>query len=145
MALAERTARSVWKGDLMKGGGNVSFGTGAIADQPVSWPARTESPDGKTSPEELIAGAAASCWSMAFSHALHQKGHKSEQIDVTATVSLDKVEGGVRITRLHLAARGRVPGMDAAEFERLAKAQACPVTNALKDNVDISISAVLEA
>lgn len=143
MALAERTARSVWKGDLMKGGGNVSFGTGAITDQAVSWPARTESPDGKTSPEELIAGAAAACWSMAFSHALHQKGHKSEQVDVTATVSLDKVEGGVRITRLHLAARGRVPGMDAAEFERLAKAQACPVTNALKGNVDVTIDATL--
>lgn len=144
MALAERTARSVWQGDLMKGGGNVSFGTGAITDQPVSWPARTEAPGGKTSPEELIAAAAAACWSMAFSHALHQKGHASEQIDAQATCTLDRVEGGVKITKLRLVARGRVPGMDAAEFQRLAREQACPVTNALKGNVEISIEATLE-
>ena len=139
MALAERTATSVWKGDLMKGSGTVSFGTGAISDQPVSWPARTESADGKTSPEELIAAAAASCFSMALSHALSQKGHQPEQLEVKATCVLDRVDGGPKITRVRLDVRGRVPGMDAAAFEQAASGQACPVTNALKGGLDIEI------
>lgn len=144
MALAERTATSLWKGDLMKGSGTVSFGTGAISDQPVSWPARTETPDGKTSPEELIAAAAAACYSMALSHALSQNGHTPEQLEVKATCTLDRVDGGPKITGVRLDVRGRVPGMDAAAFEQAAKGQACPVTNALKPGMDVSIEASLQ-
>ena len=139
MALAERNATSVWQGDLMKGSGTVSFGTGAIADQPVSFPARTESADGKTSPEELIAAAAASCYSMAFSHALSQKGHTPERLEVRGTCTLDKVDGGLKITRVRLDVGGRVPGMDAAALEQAARDQVCPVTNALKGGMDIEI------
>lgn len=143
MALAERTARSVWQGDLMKGSGTVNFNTGAIPDQPVSWPSRTESANGSTSPEELIAAAVASCYSMAFSHGLHQKGHKSEQVEVTATCVLDKVPDGLKVTRVDLKVRGKVPGLDEAAFKQLAKEQGCPVTNALKGNVEINIDAAL--
>ncbi|HSJ15688.1 MAG TPA: OsmC family peroxiredoxin [Longimicrobiales bacterium] len=144
MALAERSARSVWEGDLPKGSGRVSFDTGAIGEQRISWPARTEAANGMTSPEELIAAAQAGCFSMALAHALHQKGHKSESITVHATTYLDKVEGGVKISRIHMVIRGRVPGMDNAEFARLAQEQTCPVKNALAGNVEFSVDAALE-
>ena len=143
MALAERSARSVWTGDLLKGSGNVSFDTGAIGEQRISWPARTESANGMTSPEELIAAAQAGCFSMALSHALHQQGIKSERISVNATTYLDKVEGGVKISRIHMDVRGKVPGMSNADFAKFAKEATCPVKNAL-GNVEFTVDAALE-
>jgi osmotically inducible protein OsmC len=143
MALAERSARSVWQGNLAQGKGTVSFGTGAIGEQRMSWPARTESANGMTSPEELIAGAQAGCFSMAFAHGLDQKGYHPESIDVDAKVSLDRIEGGVKITRIHMTVRGRVPGIDEATFKQLAAEQSCPVKNAL-GNVEFSVDASLE-
>ncbi|NJD11867.1 MAG: OsmC family peroxiredoxin [Gemmatimonadetes bacterium] len=142
MALAERSARSVWEGDLLKGSGTVTFGTGAIGEQQISWPARTEAANGKTSPEELIAAAQAGCFSMAFAHGLHQKGFSPERIDVEATCVLDRVEGGVKITRIHMVVRGRVAGLDEAAFQQLAGEQTCPVKNAL-GNVEFSVEASL--
>jgi osmotically inducible protein OsmC len=142
MALAERSARSVWKGDLLKGSGTVTFGTGAIPEQRVSWSARTESSNGMTSPEELIAGAQAACFSMAFAHGLSQKGHSPEAVDVAATCYLDRVEGGVKITRIHMVVRGRVTGLDEATFKQLAAEQTCPVKNAL-GNVEFTVEASL--
>ena len=143
MALAERSARSVWQGNLAKGSGTVEFRTGAIPQQRISWPARTESANGMTSPEELIAAAQAGCFSMAFAHGLDQKGYQPEEIDVDATVSLDKVEGGVKITRCHMIIRGRVQGIDEATFKQLAQEQSCPVKNALAGNVEFSVEASL--
>jgi osmotically inducible protein OsmC len=142
MALAERSARSVWEGNLAKGSGTVTFGTGAIGPQRVSWPARTESANGVTSPEELIAGAQAACFSMAFAHGLDQKGYSPERVDVEATAVLERVEGGVKITRIHMVIRGRVGGIDEATFKQLAAEQTCPVKNAL-GNVEFSTEASL--
>ena len=143
MALAERTARSVWQGDLLKGNGTVTFGTGAIGEQRMSWSARTEAANGMTSPEELIAGAQAGCFSMALSHALHQQGHASQSIDVEATCSLERVEGGVKIARIHMVVRGRVPGLDEAAFQQIVQNQTCPVQNALTGNVEFTTEASL--
>jgi len=142
MALAERSARSVWEGDLLKGSGTVTFGTGAIGPQRISWPARTEAPNGMTSPEELVAAAQAGCFSMAFAHGLHQKGYTPERVDVEATCMLDRADGGVKISRIHMVVRGRVPGLDEATFQQLAGEQTCPVKNAL-GNVEFTTEASL--
>jgi osmotically inducible protein OsmC len=140
MALAERRARSVWQGSAQ----------GRRRCPPVqrhsgtrrSWAARTESYDGKTSPEELIAGAQAACFSMAFAHGLSQKGHQPQSVDVEATCFLDRVEGGVKITRIHMVLRARVPGLDEPTFKQLAAEQSCPVKNAL-GNVEFTHEASL--
>jgi osmotically inducible protein OsmC len=112
----------------------------------VTWASRTERSDGKTSPEELIAAAHASCFSMALSHELSQAGHPPERLDVSSTVVLDEVDGGPKVTESRLTVRGRVPGIDQAEFERLAQAagQGCPISGALKGNLDISVDAKLD-
>ncbi len=145
MPLAERTARATWKGDLMSGGGEFTVDSSVGGPHAVSWAARTESPGGKTSPEELIAAAHATCFSMALSNGLAKDGHPAEQLDVTATCVLDRVDGKPRVTEVRLHVRGRVPGMDAAGFEAAAGTakDGCPVSNALKGNVRISVSAEL--
>ena len=91
MANAERTATTVWEGDLAHGNGVLSLKSGAAPDLPVTWASRTERSDGKTSPEELIAAAHASCFSMALSHELAQAGNAPERLDVSATVTLSLI------------------------------------------------------
>jgi osmotically inducible protein OsmC len=147
MAMAERTANTVWEGNLARGNGTLSLKSGATGDLPVTWASRTERSDGKTSPEELIAAAHASCFSMALSHELSQAGHEPERLEVSSTVILDEVDGGPKVTESRLTVRGRVPGIDQAEFERLAQAagQGCPISGALKGNLDISVDARLES
>ena len=108
---ADRKAEVVWKGDLMSGSGTiVSSGSGALSNLDANWKARTESSDGSTSPEELIAAAHASCFSMALSHGLAQAGSPAEQLDVSAVVSFEQVEGGWKITKSALDVSGTVPG-----------------------------------
>ena len=116
---ARRRAEVVWKGDLMSGSGEiVSSGSGALPSLNVNWTSRTEESGGSTSPEELIAAAHASCFSMALSHGLAQAGHAPDQLDVSAVVTFEQVEGGWKIATLrargagHRArnGRGRVPG-----------------------------------
>lgn len=144
---AERRAEVTWNGSLFEGGGSVSLvSSGVMTDQGVTWAARTERSDGKTSPEELIAGAHAACFSMALSNMLAQAGSPPEQLDVGATCTFDKTDAGMRITTMRLEVRGRVPGIDAATFEEKANAakDGCPVSNALAGNVDISVDAKLE-
>jgi osmotically inducible protein OsmC len=145
MAMADRTATTVWEGDLAHGNGNLNLNSGATGELPVTWASRTERSEGKTSPEELIAAAHASCFSMALSHELAQAGHAPEHLDVSATVTLDEVDGGPKITSSKLSVRGRVPGIDQAGFEEAAQAagQGCPVSGAL--SVDISVDAQLES
>jgi osmotically inducible protein OsmC len=147
MAMAERTANTVWEGDLARGKGTTSLNSGATGDLPVTWASRTERSDGKTSPEELIAAAHASCYSMALSHELAQAGHPPERLEVSSTVVLDEVDGGPKVTESRLTVRGRVPGIDQAEFEKAAQAagQGCPVSGALKGNLDITVDAQLES
>ncbi len=146
MASIERTADAVWQGTLVGGGGTVTFASGAIEELPVTWASRTEAPDGKTSPEELIAAAHAACYSMALSHILGEGGTPPERLQVSATCRALKDESGLRIAGMHLDVRGTVPGLDAAGFaDAAAKAAAgCPVSQVLGKGLDITHSAALE-
>ena len=144
----ERKAEVVWSGDLASGSGTVTNVTsGALSNLAVSRPARTEEPGGKTSPEELIAAAHAACYAMAFSNTLAGAGHPPEQLNVSATVVFSpKSGGGFAVSDSRLVVRGRVPGLDQARFAELARQgeQGCPVSNALRNNVQIHLDATLE-
>ncbi len=144
MASAERTATTVWEGDLAHGSGTLSLTSGATGDLPVTWASRTERSDGKTSPEELIAAAHASCFSMALSHGLAEAGHPPERLEVSATVTLS-LDGGPKVTRSHINVRGTVPGLDADGLVDAAEdaAKNCPVSGALKGNLEITVDAEL--
>jgi osmotically inducible protein OsmC len=145
--MTERQATARWEGDLLSGHGVVSTGTGVLGDQPVTWKARTEDPGGMTSPEELIAAAHAACYAMAFSNTLATDGHQPQSLNVTAKVGFGpKPGGGMMVTYSRLSVRGKVPGLDQAGFEEEAKKgeQGCPISNALRNNVEISVEATLE-
>jgi lipoyl-dependent peroxiredoxin len=146
MALAERRAEAVWEGNLTEGRGRFTVGSGALQEQPVTWAARTEQPGGKTSPEELIAAAQATCYAMALSNTLNRQGTPPQQLVVDTTCELDRVEGGLKITRMQIDVRGKVPGIDQARFEQAAgqAEQGCPVSNALRNNVAMQLTARLE-
>lgn len=147
MAQIERRADVTWNGDLASGNGTLTGGSGAFGSQPVTWASRTAEPAGKTSPEELIAGAHASCYAMALAHALATAGNSPERLDVSAVCGLDpKSGGGFEITASNLTVRGVVPGLDQAGFEEMARQgeQGCPVSNALRNNVEIGLDATLE-
>ncbi|MHB1134272.1 MAG: OsmC family peroxiredoxin [Chloroflexota bacterium] len=146
MPLQQRRAEVTWEGNLTKGAGRVSAGTGVLKDSPVTWASRTERSDGKTSPEELIAAAHASCYAMAFSNTLDKAGHPPTRLHITATCSLEKIEGGIKIDAMDLDVTGVVPGIDQATFARLAVEgeKGCPVSNALRNNVTIRVNANLE-
>lgn len=143
----ERSATTEWKGDLAAGSGMLEFDSGAFTNSPVTWASRTEDANGKTSPEELIAAAHSSCYAMAFSHALTEAGHKPNDLHVTAKVGLEaKAGGGFRVASSTLTVRGHVPSLSGDEFANLATQaeQACPVSNALRGNVEIRVDATLE-
>jgi len=146
MPVAERVASVTWNGDLMNGSGTLTLKSSGGGPFPVTWAARAEAPAGKTSPEELIAAAHATCFSMAFANGLASDGHQPQKLDVTATCVLDRVDGKLRIVAVRLHVLGRVPGIDAAAFRTAAEAarDACPVSNALKDNVEITVEARLD-
>ena len=143
---AERRAQVVWHGTLTKGNGNLSVGSGVLKDQPITWAARVERPDGKTSPEELLAAAHAGCYAMALSHTLTQDGTPPEWLDVQAICTADQSSGGLKITTMDLEVRAKVSGLDASAFEQEAKKaeQNCPVSNALRNNVQIRVKASLQ-
>ena len=146
MAMAERTATTTWEGDLPKGQGTVSVSSGAIGDFPVTWASRSEKrSEGKTSPEELIAAAHASCFSMALSNVLAQGGHPPDSLEVSSTVVFDMVDGGPKVTESRITVHGRVPGIDEAGFQEAVRTaeQGCPVSNALRGNVEMSVDASL--
>jgi lipoyl-dependent peroxiredoxin len=144
MANAERTATTVWEGDLAHGNGVLSLKSGATPDLPVTWASRTERSDGKTSPEELIAAAHSSCFSMALSAGLAGSGHAPERLDVSATVTLS-LDGGPKVSSSHLTVRGVVPGIDADAFAQAAEGakDGCPISGALKGNLEITVDAQL--
>ena len=147
MPTQSKTASVTWKGSLMEGSGSITrTGSGALAGTSVTWKARTEDQT-TTSPEELIAAAEASCFSMAFSAGLARAGHAPEELNVDARCTFDfGGEGGPRITTMQVTVRGRVPGMDAGAFQEAAQGavQGCPVSKALHGNVEISVDAQLE-
>jgi osmotically inducible protein OsmC len=143
-----RTASATWNGDLLTGSGMITYVTsGSIARLPVSWAARTENHDGRTSPEELLAAAHAACFSMAFSNGLAKNGTVATRLDVTCAVTFEKGEAGWKVAGSALTVTGLVPGIDQATFARLADAakDGCPISGALKDNVALSVKATLAA
>ena len=142
---AERSAKTTWEGDLAKGSGTFTVGTGALGPQQVSWSARTEEPGGKTSPEELLAAAHASCFSMALSAGLARAGTPPTRLETEAVVTFDKVGDGWKVTRSALTVRGAVEGIDEAAFKTAAEdaKDNCPISQALKGNVDLSVDASL--
>ena len=147
MAMAERTATTTWEDDLPTGRGTVSVSSGAIGDFPVTWASRSEErSEGKTSPEELIAAAHSSCFSMALSNVLAEGGHPPQSLEVSSTVVFDMVDGGPKVTESRITVRGRVPGIDEAGFQEAVRTaeQGCPVSNALRGNVEMSVDASLE-
>jgi osmotically inducible protein OsmC len=147
MAL-KSTANAVWNGNLVDGTGTVSSGTSEhLRDLPLSWNARTVAHEGKTSPEELLAAAHASCFSMALSANLAKAGYTAEQLSVSAEVTADKLDAGWTVISSQLTVRGRVPGADAEAFESAAQAakDGCPISRALKGNVELSVQATLES
>ena len=144
---AVRRSEATWNGDLTSGKGVVSAVTSkAFSALPVTWASRTESADGRTSPEELVAAAHASCFAMAFSAGLARAGTPPQKLDVSATVTFDRAEAGWRVISSALTVKGRVPGIDAAAFQKAADAakDGCPISQALKGNVKLSVEATLE-
>lgn len=125
-----RNATTEWSGSLLEGSGTVTLESSGLGTYDVTWASRAEDPNGRTSPEELIAAAHSSCFSMAFSNALAKAGHAPERLVTSAAVTFQPGEG---ITGIHLTCTGTVPGLDADEFGRMAEdAKAgCPVSKAL--------------
>jgi lipoyl-dependent peroxiredoxin len=145
MPVAVREAEILWEGPLARGAGTLTSGSGALDPLAVTWASRTERPDGKTSPEELIAGAHASCFAMALALVLGENKAPPERVAVSAACTLDEVEGAPRITTVELTVRAQVPGLEAALFEQMVgqAADLCPVSNALRGNVEISVRSEL--
>jgi osmotically inducible protein OsmC len=128
---ATRTARAHWEGSLFEGAGQVTLESSGLGTYDVTWPARTEEPNGKTSPEELVAAAHSACYCMAFSNGLAKAGTPPQALDVKADVTFVPGEG---ITGIHLTVSGKVDGMSADDFKAAAEdaKENCPVSQALK-------------
>lgn len=141
----ERTANAVWEGDLMGGSGSVSTQSGAVDNATVKWSSRAEQADENTSPEELIAAAHATCISMALANGLAQAGTPAQRLETEATATFDRAGDGFRMTTMRLAIRGQVDGVDEDSFRQAAEdaKENCPVSQALKGNVDVSLDASL--
>jgi osmotically inducible protein OsmC len=125
-----RTANAHWEGSLMDGAGRVSLDSSGLGSYDVTWASRAETPNGRTSPEELIAAAHSTCYSMALSHGLAQAGAPPTTVDTKADVTFQPGEG---ITGIHLTVRAAVPGLDADGFANAAESakENCPVSKAL--------------
>jgi len=141
----ERNAHATWEGDLRGGSGRFDTGSGAISGHEVTHASRFEDSGGKTSPEELIAAAHATCFSMALAGGLAKAGHPPTRIETDAVATLDQAEGGFRITSMRLSVRGDVDGIDEAAFRAAAEEakEGCPVSNALADSIEITLEATL--
>jgi len=140
MAGIDRTASGTWQGDLKSGSGKIGSTSGVLHDTPFTFATRFENAKG-TNPEELIAAALAACFSMAFANYLSTQGHVPQEISTSATITLDNGN----INKMHLVTRGKVPGVDAAAFQRLAveAEKKCPVSNLLRSGLAITLDATL--
>ena len=140
----DRTATAVWKGNLKEGKGTLDSQSGTLKGTPYSFKARFEDESGKsgTNPEELIAAAHASCFCMALSHGLTQKGTPPTRLEVTAVATFVPGQG---FTKEHLTVKGTVPGIDQAAFLEAANGakENCPISKALKGNVEVTMDAAL--
>ena len=140
----EKTAHATWEGTLAEGAGRFSLGSGAATDQAVTWKDRAEGGEG-TSPEELIAAAHASCVLMALAGGLARAGTPPRKLESEARTTFDQVGEGFRITKMQLTIRGEVEGIDDDAFREAAEGakENCPVSQALKQNVEITLEAAL--
>lgn len=141
----ERSAKATWEGDLMGGSGEVSTESAAVRNARVKWSSRAEQADENTSPEELIAAAHATCVLMALANVLAQAGTPPAKLESEATATFDKTGDGFRMTTMRISIRGQVEGLDEEEFRRAAEdaKENCPVSQALKGNVDVKVDAAL--
>ena len=141
----ERTASAEWQGDLMDGSGTVSTQSGAVRDAKITWSSRAEAADENTSPEELIAAAHAACVLMALANGLAQAGTPAQRLESQATATFDKVGDGFRMTTIRLRIRGQVDGLDKDGFRDAAEQakENCPVSQALSDDVEVTLDAAL--
>ena len=144
MAGAERRAEVVWEGNLPRGSGKFTVGSGAMGEMPVTWASRTERSEGRTSPEELMAAAYGSCLAMALSNVLDEGGTHPERLEISAVCTFDVDE--IEVSSVDLDVKGRVPGLDAEGFQNAVEQanESCPVSNALRGNVDIRLKASLD-
>ena len=141
-----RHAEVSWSGDLQTGSGTINYvSSGAFSRLPVTWASRTEDHNGRTSPEELIAAAHASCFSMAFSARLGKNGTPAAKLDTKVVISFAKGDAGWKIATSTITVKGDVPGIDLDTFKALAEdaKDNCPVSAALKGNVDLVVDASL--
>jgi osmotically inducible protein OsmC len=141
-----RHAEVTWTGTLLEGSGTINYvSSGAFSRLPVTWASRTDEHNGRTSPEELIAAAHASCFSMQLSSLLAKNGTPAERLDVTSVVRFAKGDAGWSIARSTLTVKGSVPGVDAAKFAELAESAkaGCPVSRALAGNVELVVEPTL--
>ena len=141
-----REATASWSGDLLSGKGVVSAATtGVFSDLPVTWASRTGEPAGLTSPEELLAAAHAACYSMACSNELAKAGTPPTKLDVTVAISADKRESGWTVISSHITVKAVVPGATAESFQANAEKakDGCPISKAVKGNVELSVEATL--
>jgi lipoyl-dependent peroxiredoxin len=144
---AQRSAAVTWEGNVARGCGTISGATGAFSELPYSLATRIEKPDGKTSPEELLAAAHAACFAMSLAGELNSAGSPPEQVDVHATVTLDQVEDGShRIVSSELLARARVTDMDTETLDRLARSasEGCTLTKLIEATATVTVNATLE-
>ena len=145
MAIAVRMAQTTWEGPLASGTGTVRMGSGATGELPVTWAARTERADGKTSPEELAAAAHSACYAMALALRLGEHKAVPERLAITATVTLDQAGGLPTIVSSHPDVTARVPGLGKTAFDTVAgeASDLCPVSR-LFAGAKITVDAVLE-
>jgi len=143
----QREAQVTWEGNVARGNGAISAATGAFENLPYSLATRVEKPDGKTSPEELLAAAHAACYAMSLAGELAGAGHAPEHLDVRATVTLDQVEDGShRIVASELFARARVTGMSEADLQQVAAAasEGCTFSALIEASGKVNVKATLE-
>jgi osmotically inducible protein OsmC len=141
-----RHASATWSGNLTEGAGMLQYiSSGAFSRMPITWGSRTEAHEGRTSPEELLAAAHASCFSMAFANQLAKNGTVAERLDVRVDVTADKREAGWTVLSSAIKVSGVVPGIDAETFARVADAakDGCPISRALVGNVELSVEPTL--
>jgi lipoyl-dependent peroxiredoxin len=139
-----RTAEVTWQGSLIEGSGTIDSTTsGVVAPLPVTWASRAEDPQGRTSPEDLLAAAHASCFAMALSGALADAGHPPDELRTSATVTFVP---GTGITKIALSVRGRVPDIDEGAFREAAEdaKTGCPISQALTGVPEVTLDARLQ-
>lgn len=146
MPRIQRSANVAWEGNVARGSGTISAQTSAFSDLPYSNATRIGAPEGKTSPEELLAAAHAGCYATSLAGELARAGLSPERLDVTATVTLGEVDGSHRIVASDVHARAKVEGADAAALEQAARAadEGCPFSALIKLSGEVNIDVELE-